>query len=399
MKAVILAAGEGKRLRPFTDTMPKVMLPVANKPILAHVIDAVKNTGIHEIIIIVGYQKERIMEYFKDYTETKLTFIEQSKQLGTAHALLKAKNEVTKKKEDESFLVLAGDNYIDSDSISQMIAAPHIPSILITKNKYPSKYGVVTIKDNCVECFIEKPKKDIYQYVSTGIYKLSTSVFSLIEQQVQQGKYALSDTIQLLIEQGERIHSFQANLWLDAVYPWDLITLNGIILQHIPTSTNGIIEKNVTIQGPVSIGKNTRISSGTYIVGPVIIGDNCEIGPYSCIFPSASIGDHSIIKPFTVIENSVIMEEARIESHSIISNSILCRGTHVGNHFSTHVGAAIIPSETHVHRLQQIGAMIGEDSKLQDGITIDPGVIIGSECLINSMKHITKNIPSKTSVM
>ena len=70
MKAVILSAGEGKRLRPFTDTIPKVMLPIANKPILAHVIDAVKNTGINEIIIIVGYKKERIMEYFKDYTDS-----------------------------------------------------------------------------------------------------------------------------------------------------------------------------------------------------------------------------------------------------------------------------------------------------------------------------------------
>jgi NDP-sugar pyrophosphorylase family protein len=85
MKAVILAAGEGKRLRPYTETIPKVMLPIANKPILEYVIDAVKKSGITEIIIVVGYKKEVIMEYFKDYKHAKITYVTQDKQLGTAH--------------------------------------------------------------------------------------------------------------------------------------------------------------------------------------------------------------------------------------------------------------------------------------------------------------------------
>jgi len=276
MKAVILAAGEGKRLRPFTDSMPKVMLPVANKPILAHVIDAVLKTGIQDIIIIVGYKKERIMEYFADYIHANLTFIEQTKQLGTAHALSKAKEIIEKENSDEPFLVLAGDNFIDSESIATMIASPDTPAILIKKHRHHSKYGAVIIKEDHVEQLIEKPEKEISPYVSTGIYKFNSSVFSIIEQQIQDGNHALSDTIQQLISQGIKIRSFQANLWLDAVYPWDLIELNETIIQSIPTSTNGIIEKNVTIKGPISIGKNTRISSGTYIVGPVIIGDNCK---------------------------------------------------------------------------------------------------------------------------
>ena len=94
MKAVILAAGEGKRLRPFTETMPKVMLPVANKPILEYIIDAAKKSGIDEIIIVVGYKKEVIMDYFKNYEDMKITYVVQNKQLGTAHALLKAKKHI-----------------------------------------------------------------------------------------------------------------------------------------------------------------------------------------------------------------------------------------------------------------------------------------------------------------
>ena len=87
--AVILAAGEGKRLRPFTETMPKVMLPVANKPILEYVIDAVRKSGIENIVIVVGYKKEVIQKHFKDYEN--ITYVVQDKQLGTAHALLQAK--------------------------------------------------------------------------------------------------------------------------------------------------------------------------------------------------------------------------------------------------------------------------------------------------------------------
>jgi hypothetical protein len=94
MKAVILAAGEGKRLRPFTETMPKVMLPVANKPVLEYVFDAVRKSGIDEIIVVVGYKKEVIMEYFKEYKDVKITYVTQVKQLGTAHALLQAKKNI-----------------------------------------------------------------------------------------------------------------------------------------------------------------------------------------------------------------------------------------------------------------------------------------------------------------
>ena len=88
MKAVILAAGEGRRLRPFTETMPKVMLPIANKPILEYVFDALKKAGINDIILVVGYKKECIMECFKDYEGLNISYVFQDKQLGTAHALL-----------------------------------------------------------------------------------------------------------------------------------------------------------------------------------------------------------------------------------------------------------------------------------------------------------------------
>ncbi|MBN2600109.1 MAG: NTP transferase domain-containing protein [Candidatus Thermoplasmatota archaeon] len=394
-KAVILAAGEGKRLRPFTETMPKVMLPVANKPLLEHVFNAVKKSGISEIIVVVGYKKEVIMEYFKDYNDIKITYVIQDKQLGTAHALLQAKKHIK-----DSFIVLAGDNIIDPGSITKLINDKSEYSLLIKEHPHPSKYGVVFVENRSIRRILEKPKEDIGKYISTGIYKLPHSVFTDLEQCYREGNHALSSVIQTLIDKGKYINTLKAKSWMDIVYPWDLITVNETMLQKTSSSTSGIIEKGVTLKGPVSIGKDTRIYSGSYIVGPAIIGDSCEIGPNACIFPSTSIGNNTVIHPFSEIRSSVIMDDAHIASNSHISHSVIGKGCIIGDNFSTITGKTIIEIEDEFKRLETpIGAMIGEDCIIETHVVVDPGKIIGRKCKINPMKHIIKNIPSESKVM
>jgi len=284
-KAVILAAGEGKRLRPFTETMPKVMLPVANKPLLEYVFDAVRKSGIDEIIVVVGYKKEVIMEHFKDYKNIKITYVIQDRQLGTAHALLQAKKHIK-----DSFIVLAGDNIIDPGSIAKLQKDKSEYSLLIREHPHPSKYGVVFVEDRSIRRIVEKPKEDIGKYISTGIYKLPRSVFTEIEQCTSEGAHALSSIIQSLVDKRKHINTIFAQSWMDVVYPWDLISVNEVMIQETSQFTSGVIEKGVTMKGLVSVGNGTKIYSGCYVVGPVIIGENCEIGPNVCIFPSTSIG-------------------------------------------------------------------------------------------------------------
>ena len=309
-KAVILAAGEGKRLRPFTETMPKVMLPVANKPLLEYVFDATKKSGIDEIIVVVGYKKEVIMEHFKDYKNIKITYVTQDRQLGTAHALLQAKKHIK-----DSFIVLAGDNIIDPGSIAKLMKDQSEYSLLIKEHPHPSKYGVVFVENRNISRIVEKPKEDIGKYISTGIYKLPHSVFTDIERCTSEGAHALSSVIQSLIEKGKHINTILAKSWMDIVYPWDLITVNETMIQTTSEYTSGTIEKGVTIKGPVSIGKDTKIYAGCYIVGPVVIGDGCEIGPHACIFPSTSIGKNTVVHPFSEIRSSVIMDDVHIASN------------------------------------------------------------------------------------
>ncbi len=394
MKAVILAAGEGKRLRPFTETMPKVMLPVTNKPILEYVFDAVKNCGIDEIIVVVGYKKEVIMEYFKNYKDIKITYVTQDKQLGTAHALLQAKNKL-----NDSFIVLSGDNIIDQNSISKLMNDKSEYSILIKEHPHPSKYGVVFIEKTILKELVEKPKVELGKFISTGVYKLPYKVFDEIEELASQGIYTLSSLIQSFLQKEKNINTILADLWMDIVYPWDLISVNETMIHHIPASTSGVVEKGVTIKGAVSIGKDTTIYSGCYIVGPVVIGSGCEIGPNTCIFPSTIIGDNSSIRPFCEIRNTIIMEDVHINSNSYLSHSIVAKGNILKNNFSSVTGEATIETEEEFKKLKNIGTMIGEDCTIGSNVVVEPGIIIGRRCKIDPLQKISKNIPSESKVM
>jgi len=394
-KAVILAAGEGKRLRPFTETMPKVMLPVANKPLLEYVFDATRKSGIEEIVVVVGYKKEVIMEYFKDYKDVKITYVIQDRQLGTAHALLQAKKHIK-----DSFIVLAGDNIIDTGSIAKLLKDQSEYSLLIKEHPHPSKYGVVFIENRSIRRIVEKPKEDVGKYISTGIYKLPRSVFTDIEQCTSEGAHALSSVIQSLVDKGKHINTVLAKSWMDIVYPWDLISVNEVMIQGTSESTSGVIEKGVTLKGPVSVGKDTKIYSGCYIVGPVVIGDSCEIGPHACIFPSTSIGNNTVVHPFSEIRSSVIMDDVHIASNSHISHSVIGKGCIIGDNFSTITAKVTIEIDDELKKIDTpIGAMIGEDCIIESHVVVDPGKIIGRKCRISPMTHIIKNIPSESKVM
>ena len=394
MKAVILAAGEGKRLRPFTETMPKVMIPVTNKPILEHVFDALKNTGIDEVFLVVGYKKEVIKEYFKEYKDIKITYVEQDKQLGTAHALLQAKKHI-----EEPFIVIPGDNIIDQKSIIKLIEDKSEYSLLIKEHPQPSKYGVVFIEKEKLRRIVEKPPEEIGEFISTGIYKFPKNVFNVIERISSEGIYALSTVVQNLIDKGKIINTIRTDAWMDIVYPWDLIKVNEVMIHDTQSTKGGVIEKNVTIKGDVFIGKDTKIYSGCYIVGPVVIGESCEIGPNVCIFPSTTIGNNSVIHPFSEIRNSVIMDDTHIGSNSFLVNSIIARGNIIENNFSSTSGKNIIEIEGEFKKVDKIGAMIGEDCRIGSYVVVDPGVIIGRKCKITSMKRIRENISSNTEVM
>ncbi|MEW6069709.1 MAG: bifunctional sugar-1-phosphate nucleotidylyltransferase/acetyltransferase [Candidatus Thermoplasmatota archaeon] len=391
MKAVILAAGEGLRLRPLTVTRPKVMLAIANKPILQYVVESLVSAGIRDLVVVVGYKKEKIMSYFEDGKKfnARIEYVEQEKQLGTAHALAQASSYVK-----DRFLVVAGDNIIEPETITPLIKSKP-PSVLITKSAQPSKYGVVILEKDKLKDIIEKPEQKVSELISTGAYVFSTDIFKSIR---ASNSRDITFTLQYLLQENVNISCVRTDaLWRDAVYPWDLLRINSEILaRESKTGLSGTVEKNVVIKGNVTIGKGSVIRSGCYIVGPTTIGAECELGPNVCILPGTSIGDNVTIEPFSEIKNSIIRSDVRIGSFSKISNSVLGEGVILGSHFVNDAGRSYVQLSDGFHDVEDIGVIVGDDTVIGNSVSIEAGKLIGVNCKLGTKKIIATNIPDKT---
>lgn len=396
MKAVILAAGEGTRLRPFTASEPKVMIPVANKPILHFIVESLVENGITDIIMVVGYKRTRIMSYFGNGEEfgAHIDYVNEEKQLGTAHALLQAKDKV-----DEQFIVLPGDNIISKSTIKDLLKDLHDNAVLITRSSETAKYGVVSIDDNSVTDVVEMPVKTYNQLISTGIYALQPEVFGYIETLMDERVFDMTSVIRRMLQDREFRGIITESTWMDAVYPWDLIPLNSAALSNLAKTSSGTIEDGVIIKGPVHIGEGTVIKGGCYIEGPVMIGEGCEIGPLSCILPSTSIGSDSMVGPHTVLKNTLVMKGVEIGPNSNLENSVLGDGVNIGSNFSSGVGSRDMIVEGGVKKVKKIGTMIAEDTHIGEGVTVKEGIIIGSKCSVGPGTVVRDDIPSLSRVL
>lgn len=346
MQAVILAGGEGCRLRPLTRSIPKAMIPVANRPIIDYTIDALLANGIREIIVVVGYRKEQVMRHLTRL-EDEITFVAQERQLGPTDALLRAKDLI-----EGDFVLLPGDNYIDAESINRILSVKS--GVLIKKHPYPSNFGVVEVRDGYLWRIVEKPRLAMRHTVSTGIMKLNREVFGFL------GECEIPDALTAMAAEGHRIRAVDAAEWHDAIYPWDLIPLSVRVMKKMEPEYHGTIHKGVILSGAVRIGEGTTIGPNTTITGPAIIGDNCEIGAQVCIMPNTCLGSRVRIEPFTYLEDTLVMDDVSIGSHGRVTESVIGTGCTLADHtvtitgiYSAEEGSGLIKGK--------FGAILGEE--------------------------------------
>jgi UDP-N-acetylglucosamine diphosphorylase/glucosamine-1-phosphate N-acetyltransferase len=398
LKGVILAAGEGRRCRPLTQTRSKVMLPVGNRPFMEHVILALAANGVRDLYIVVGYQKERVMDYFEDGVDfgVKITYIEQNELLGTAHALLKAEPYV-----DEEFLVVNGDNLFDTRSIKELISAKGENVILAALRQNTGEYGVLKVEKQRVKAIIEKPGRPCAGILNTGAYRFSPTIFEVLSRTPisERGSYELTDTISQMITNGKEIVPLIGKgIWADAVFAWDLLNANSLALGMSDTKISGEIEDGARIIGSVEIGEGSIVRSGSYLVGPVCIGKDCNIGPNATILPSTSIGDSVRIGSHSEIRNSIIMNDARIGSGTIISDSVVGASCILADQLVVETGACVVEVEDAFHRAE-FGAVFADDVTLGARVLVSPGTIIGTGARIGSGASIRGGIERESRVI
>lgn len=290
---------------------------------------------------------------------------------------------------------------MDERTVAAALAAGKY-SLLYKQHPEASKYGVLEIdglelrNGMRVRKIIEKPKSGAESaLVNVGIYVFDRTIFDEIDERTD-----MTDVLNGFVERGGVLRAYEAKgVWLDVVYPWDILSVNDVALRLRTAGRTlaGRVEGAVTIRGDVEIGEGSVIRANSYIVGPVVIGRNCEIGPNVCIFPATNIGNNVRIEAFTLVRNSVIMDDVSIGAGCSIKDSIIDKGCSIGDRFSTQSGQGDVKINGE-HRSVEAGAMLGECCVVGDNVVAKPCTILGNNVKVGDMKVVSGVIPDNSLV-
>ena len=370
MKAVVMAGGEGTRLRPLTCTRPKPMIRIMGKPVIGYIIDLLVKNGFDEIAVTSRYRSEDIEEYIADLEidKTNIYCIEEENVLGTAGSVKNAA-----KNWEEPFLVISGDCICDAELSKIMLYHKSIMAdvtIVCSTVEDPGEYGTVNLsRTGAVDSFCEKPdwSHASSNLANTGIYVINPAVLGFIQDN-RSFDFA-SDLFPLLMNEGKRLYGYQTeSYWCDI---GDFLSLRMCIkdmMSHkvnisLPEKRNGIFavcpvpKGDFEITPPVYFGKNVKI------------GSNCKIGPFTVLEDNTVIGDN------TKIKRSVVLNNANIGIGCDITGAIVCEN-------------ALLKRNT----VSLEGSCIGDGCVVESGSTVVNNVLVWPEKHIPYRSVITSNL-------
>lgn len=378
-------------MRPLTANIPKPLLPVAGKPFLRHVIDALRDGGVKDVTILIGWQAKRVREAFGhgESVGVRIEYAEQKERLGTAHAIGLARAHV-----DGPFLALNGDIVLTAESVKGILEVQKKtggPVIAVAESPNPSQFGVLDVRDGKVVGIEEKPKHPKSNLINAGLYAFDPGVFDLIDATAKspRGEFEITDTLRTLIAKTD-VHAFPLpEEWIDVGRPWDLLKANEILLKGLKEDIQGEVEKGAKITGAVAIGKGTHVLAGADIRGPTVIGENCEVGPNCLIRPSTSVGARCKVGNACEVKNSILMDGTHVPHLNYVGDSILgerCNlgaGTKVANLRLDERNVQVTVKGKEVDTgLRKLGVVMGDDVKTGINASIDVGTVIGEGTFI-----------------
>jgi len=249
MKAVVLAAGEGTRLRPLTEDKPKGMVEVDGKPILTHCFEQLAELGAEEFVVVVGYRKQDIISHYGDeYEGIPITYTHQREQKGLAHALLTTEDHI-----DDDFVLILGDNVFQAnleDVVNRQRENRADAAFLVEEVPHDEagRYGVCdTNKYGEIVNVVEKPDEPPSNLVMTGFYTFSPAIFHAchLVQPSDRDEYELSDAVDLLIESGRTIDAIRMDGWrVDVGYPEDREKAETRLQEGVPADDDPADEES-----------------------------------------------------------------------------------------------------------------------------------------------------------
>ena len=334
MKGLILSGGKGTRLYPLTYTSAKQLIPVANKPVLFRVVEAIRDAGITDIGIVVGDTADEIKTAVGRGGRwgVNITYIQQDDPLGLAHAVKVSRDFLG----DERFVMFLGDNVIQggiSGLIEQFAESEWNSQIVLTRVPRPEQYGVAELNgEGRIVRLIEKPEEPPSDLALVGIYMFDHHIHKATEGIAPswRGELEITDAIQWLVEHDYRVYPYvHRGWWIDTGKQEDLLEANGLVLEELTPTIEGYVDRDSEVDGRVIIQKGAEIVNSV-VRGPTIIGErtrivNSYVGPFTSIYHDVVVEDSEIERAI-VLENSLIQDiPARIQDSIIGRNVKLTR--------------------------------------------------------------------------
>jgi bifunctional UDP-N-acetylglucosamine pyrophosphorylase/glucosamine-1-phosphate N-acetyltransferase len=379
MQAVILAAGEGTRLRPLTDSTPKPMLPVADRPLLAHTADVAVDAGAEELLFVVGYESQAVRDYFGEaYRDVSVSYAVQESQRGTADAVRAARSLI-----DGDFAVLNGDNLYDSASIRALFE--NGPGLATYRVADPSNYGVVSVTDDVVTDIVEKPADPPTDLANTGAYVFPAAATDWLDvEESERGEYEITDAVARVIDEFD-VTPVELDRWLDVGRPWELLEANEWKLEACSRAIRGDVSPDADLRGSVVVEANARIEPGVVIEGPALVRSGARVGPNAYVRGATLLGEDTHVGNGVEIKNSVIRRGTHVPHLSYVGDSVLGQdvnfgaGTKVANlrHDDADVRVTVKGERVSTGR-RKFGVVVGDAAKTGINTSLNAGVTLSS---------------------
>ena len=413
MKALVLTAGMGQRLRPLTANRSKSMLMIAGHPVLEYIIESLKENGINNIIVLVGHGREELINHFQmgEDLDVRIRYVIQHEQKGVEDAILTARAELENENE---FLLVNGDVLVEPDMVSRTLSSHEAMdseiTMLVTLVANPDQFGTVKMGPNGeVERLVEKggPDRYVSNYAVAGVSVFNSDILPLMETHK-----TMEETFGNMISDGRKIiATVWEKEWAEFTWPWDLLKANCIVMDrrirgHGSFIADGAeVHSDVIIEGPVYIGEGSVIRPNTTIRGPVYIGKNVYIGNNSLIRDYASICQGVNLGYSVEVRNSMIFDRVNIGRLTFIADTIIgadtCieSGSQMWNWRPDNKPLYMSYDETEVKvPYKKFGAIIGDGVVIGVNTSIYPTTRIGENSTISAGCIIKEDVPPESDV-
>ncbi len=366
-------------MRPLTETVPKPMLPVADRPLAAHTADAAVDAGATELILVVGYEADAVREYFgESYRDVPISYAVQEEQLGTAHAVGAAREHL-----DGPFVVLNGDNLYDPEGIESLFESA--PAVAGYRVAYPTNYGVLSTDGERVTAVVEKPDDPPSNLANAGAYAFPAEAVEWLDvERSERGEFEITDVLARAVEAFD-VTAVELDRWMDVGRPWELLEANEWKLSELDRRIEGEVHESAEIRGPVVVEDGAVVEAGVVVEGPALVREGADIGPNSYVRGATLLGEDTHVGHAVEVKNSVLMSGATVPHLSYVGDSLLGpdvnlgAGTQVAN--LRHDGESIrttVKGERVSTDRRKYGVIVGPNAKTGVNTSLDPGVVLSA---------------------